>query len=63
MLIQPTQKVVRLISGFGHNHMKLNKRIIGVLCVIFAALPPHVMYAMSEDGNLWNIALLLLLQL
>ena len=42
---------------FGLYRMKSKKRIIGVLCIIFAALPPHMMYAMSEDGNLWNIHL------
>lgn len=37
--------------------MKSIKVIAGILCVPLAALPPHVMYAMSEDGNLWDIVL------
>jgi hypothetical protein len=34
--------------------MKLVKIISGLICIPLAAIPPHVMYAMSEDGNLWN---------
>lgn len=37
--------------------MKLIKRIVGLICVLAGTLPPHVMYARSEDGNLWNLQL------
>lgn len=37
--------------------MKWIKRILGLICVLAGTLPPYVMYARSEDGNLWNPSL------
>ncbi len=37
--------------------MKTIIRILGVLCVIAGTIPPYLMYAKSEDGNLRNPAL------
>lgn len=34
--------------------MRITRPVLGLLCVVAGAIPPHVMYAMSEDGNLFN---------
>ena len=41
--------------------MKWMKRILGLLCVLAGTLPSHVMYARSEDGNLWNLQLFVMM--
>ncbi|HOU60098.1 MAG TPA: hypothetical protein PLS59_11715 [Kiritimatiellia bacterium] len=41
--------------------MKWTKRILGLICVLAGTLLPHAMYAMSEDGNLWNLQLFVMM--
>ena len=33
---------------------RLTRQLFGVVVVSMGAIPPHVMYATSKDGNIWN---------
>jgi len=37
--------------------MSIGRMVLGTLLVLAGALVTHVLYAMNEDGNLWNGAL------
>lgn len=39
--------------------MSWMKKILGLLCILIGTLPPHVWYARSGSGNLWDLKLYL----